>query len=70
MNRRSSLKIIFGISILGMLFSGYLSYGELIAKACPAGGCSSMFGLPVCACGFVMYLAVFTISLLGLKSKK
>jgi len=65
-----TLKIILGISILGMLFSGYLSYGELIQQACPAEGCVEMAGIPVCVYGFVMYAIVFIISILGIKAKK
>ncbi|MEK6859589.1 MAG: hypothetical protein AABX54_02130 [Nanoarchaeota archaeon] len=49
------------ISIAGMLFSGYLSYGELIRKTCSLGGCSSLGGIPVCVYGFIMYLIVFII---------
>jgi uncharacterized membrane protein len=70
MNKDLSLKTILGISVAGMLFSGYLLYGELIQKVCPVEGCSYMLGLPVCVYGFIMYLAVFIISLLGLKSTK
>lgn len=69
MNKGIALKIILVISIAGMLFSGYLSYGELLQKVCPIEGCSYLLGLPVCVYGFVMYLAVFIISLIGLKSK-
>lgn len=65
-----ALKIILGISIAGLLFSGYLSYGELIKSQCVFGGCSFMLGLPVCVYGFVMYLAVFTISILGIRARK
>ena len=70
MKKHLSLKIIFIISIAGLLFSGYLSYGELVKKACLFGGCSYVLGLPACVYGFVMYLAVFIISLLGLRSKE
>ena len=71
MNKDTTLKIILGISIVGMLFSGYLSYGELVQNVCPlGGGCSPLLGLPTCVYGFVMYLAVFIASLIGLKSKK
>jgi len=61
------LKSIFGLSFAGMSFSGYLSYGELIKKTCSAGGCSEMLGIPVCIYGFIMYTAVFVLSLLALK---
>lgn len=71
MDKHTSLKIILGISIVGMLFSGYLSYGELTAGICPVGGgCSSVLGLPACVYGFVMYLVVFIVCVIGLNSKK
>jgi uncharacterized membrane protein len=71
MDKNMALKVIFGISVAGILFSGYLSYGELVEKVCPlGGGCSSILGLPTCVYGFVMYLAVFVVSLMGLRSKK
>ena len=71
MTKELSLKIILCIAIAGMLFSGYLSYGELFAKVCPiGGGCTSVASIPACVYGFIMYLIVFIISLLGLKSKK
>jgi len=68
MNKQLSLKIICGLSIAGMLFSGYLSYTELTAKVCALGsGCSMLGGFPTCVYGFVMYTAVFIISILGLR---
>lgn len=69
MNKRLALKIILVISLLGLLFSGFLSYGEVFSDQCPVGGCSILLGVPVCLYGFVMYLAVFIISLMGLYHK-
>lgn len=70
MKPRTSLKIITGISILGMLFSGYLSYGELARQTCSLGGCSNIVGVPVCILGFLIYLITFIIAISGLFSKK
>jgi len=70
MKQKTSLKVILYLSIAGMLFSGYLSYTELIQESCALCGCSSLAGIPVCVYGFIMYLAVFIIALLGLRSKK
>lgn len=70
MDKNTSLKVILGISVVGMLFSGYLSYDELTEKVCPLGGCSYVLGLPACVYGLVMYLAVFITCLIGLRSKK
>lgn len=83
MDKLLALRIIFFISIAGLLFSGYLSYMELFAE----GGCSdaivscgtkdfSLLGLPACVYGFVMYLLIFSITAAALfikpsvKSKK
>jgi len=70
MTKKIALGIILLISVAGLLFSGYLSYGELVQKACPIGGCSNVLGAPACVYGFVMYLIVFIVSLFGLKSKE
>jgi uncharacterized membrane protein len=75
MKKECALKIILIISIAGLLFSGYLSYTELFAGFCGAselgmGECTNVFQIPACVYGFFMYLAVFIISLIGLKSKK
>ena len=69
MKPKTALKAILGISIAGILFSGYLSYTELFRGTCPLGGCSYMLGLPVCVYGLVMYIAVFIVALLGLRPK-
>lgn len=69
MNKNVALKTVLGISVAGMLFSGYLSYGELMTQTCPTGDCSYMLGLPVCVYGFIMYTLVFLVCLWGLKSK-
>lgn len=69
MKSRTALKTIMWLSILGMLFSGYLSYAELFRKFCALGTCTNVAGVPACVYGFVMYLIVFVISLLGLKNK-
>ncbi len=69
MKQKTALKIVFIISIFGMLFSGYLSYGELFTGTCSVGGCSYVGPLPTCVYGFVMYLVIFIISLLGLKKQ-
>jgi uncharacterized membrane protein len=70
MKKETSLKVIMGISILGMLFSGFLSYNELF---CSSGICAAAspisLGLPPCVYGLIMYAIVFVISILGLKSK-
>ena len=72
MDKQTALKIVSGIAIIGVLFSGYLSYTEIFRQTCAlGGGCSvTIFSLPSCVYGFVMYCIVLIIALLGLKSKK
>lgn len=74
MKKQASLITILIISIAGMLFSGYLSYTELFAGFCGAsklgmGTCTNVFRIPACVYGFVMYLVVFIITILGLRAK-
>ena len=75
MVKQKALKIIMIISIIGILFSGYLSYQELFTGTCnvDAVNCgiktNLIGGLPACVYGFFMYLLVFIISLLGLKKQ-
>jgi len=64
MDSNLALNIIMYISIAGMLFSGYLTYAELKGKCMK---CISIANFPSCFYGFIMYLIVFVISLMGLK---
>ncbi len=69
------LKVILYISIAGILFSGYLSYTEIFAHFCGAsslglGACSAVFQIPACVYGLCMYIIIFVLSLIGLRSKK
>jgi uncharacterized membrane protein len=70
MKKETSLKAIMWISVLGMLFSGFLSYNELF---CSSGMCTAAapinLGLPACVYGLIMYAIVFVLSIIGLKSK-
>jgi len=73
MSKQTSLKIIGGISIIGVLFSGFLSYRELFLGSCDLSFVScgaSVAGLPACVYGLVMYTGVLIVSLIGLKAKK
>ena len=71
MKKQTTLKILFGISLAGVLFSGYLSYVEIIQQVCALGDvCSTkVFTLPSCVYGFVMYIAGLIVSIIGLRSK-
>jgi len=75
MRKERALLIIAWIAFAGMLFSGYLSWGELVEKTCTSaklgmGECTSVGGIPACVYGFVMYLCVWIIAFLGLKNYK
>lgn len=71
MNPKLSLQIILIISIIGVLFSGTLTYQELFtstAISCPAPGApGTVFGYPACVYGFFMYIVLATIAWLGLQ---
>ena len=72
MTKDKALKIILIISVVGILFSGTLSYQEVIVKGCTV-GCGQaglILGLPACVYGLIMYSVVFVVALLGYKSKK
>ena len=70
MEQNTMLKSILGISIAGIIFSGYLSYHELSSNSCPTGGCSALMGIPVCVYGLIMYLAVFILTTMEFKSRQ
>jgi len=75
-SKQTSLKIIMILALLGMTFSGYLSYVELFTGECNTGIVScgvktgTILSLPACVYGFFMYTIVFVVSLLGYRSKK
>ncbi|MBI5654035.1 hypothetical protein HZC53_00035 [Candidatus Uhrbacteria bacterium] len=74
MTKQLALKILLAVGLGGMAFSGYLTYLEMFTKtltACPApGAAGTILGYPACVYGFVMYLAIVTVALFGLNSKK
>ena len=76
MTKYKALKVILVISVLGVLFSGYLSYRELFMGSCNLGfvkcgvNTPPIAGVPACVYGLVMYLSVLLISALGIKAKK
>jgi hypothetical protein len=70
MKPKIALQIILIISLIGIIFSGYLSYSEIFSKTCPLGNCTNVSGIPACVYGLVMYLIVFIITIFGLKGKE
>lgn len=62
---RRVLWILFGVSLVGVAFSGTLSYRELSgqAAACPAAGAPlTIGGVPACVFGLVMYVLLALIA--------
>ena len=63
-------RLILTFSFAGLLFAGYLSFYKFFTKTCALNeSCPTFLGQPACYFGFVMYLALFLLSL-GLVSKK
>jgi hypothetical protein len=61
--KETYVKPIFIFSLIGTLFSGYLSVGKIISGACPLyGECPSFLGYPACYYGLVMFLALLITS--------
>lgn len=73
MKKQIALKTLFGISLVGVLFSGYLSYTEIFQQTCGMGvlgTCGAeVFTLPACVYGLVMYSACLVVAALGLRGK-
>jgi uncharacterized membrane protein len=62
--------VLLLVTIFGMAFSGYLTYGVLSANTCPLnGGCTKVFGYPSCMYGFTMYTVMMIVVLLTLIEK-
>lgn len=73
LTKQNSLLVIIVISIIGVLFSGFLSYRELFLGNCNLGfvSCGATVGsVPACVYGLLMYSLVLIVSVLGYRSKK
>lgn len=71
---KMALQLIFGVSCLGLIFSGVLSYQELFGASvvsCPAPGApGTIFGYPACVYGFFLFIVLAVIAGLGLTSRR
>jgi hypothetical protein len=70
MHSRRALQVILGLSLLGVVFSGTLTYRELCgttAGCSVMGGPGTLFGFPVCVYGLLMYLLVAATAAMGLQ---
>lgn len=75
MNEHKALWTVFGLSLLGMAFSGTLSYLELFCStpaSCPAIAPPGLLLLsyPACVYGFGMFVLLVIVSGLGLFGNK
>jgi hypothetical protein len=70
MPMKRALQVILAISLVGVLFSGTLTYREVCGtgtQGCTvAGGPGTILGLPVCVYGLVMYLLVTAVAAFSL----
>ncbi|MFH1712227.1 MAG: hypothetical protein ABH846_03265 [Patescibacteria group bacterium] len=56
-------KIAFGITLAGVLFSGYMSGIKFLSDTCAFNEpCPYFLGFPACYFGFAMFLALFLIT--------
>lgn len=78
MKLKTALLVVFFIALLGVAFSGYLTYYkywgggcEKAIVSCGGGGRTVLiFGLPTCVYGFFMFSLVAILALFGLAKKK
>lgn len=74
MSMKRALQVILVIGVVGLVFSGVLSYNEVFretAGKCPAPGApGTVFGYPACVYGFFMYLAVTGVAAAGLAGRR
>ena len=72
MEKEGALRIIFWISLVGVLFSGYMSYMEIFNGMCGLGTCRvdiQIAYIPACIYGLFMYLAIMIVACCGLKCR-
>jgi len=62
--------MLLGLSVAGLLFSGYLSGVKLFSGVCAFNeGCPLFFGFPACYFGFAMFLVLTALAILGRRGK-
>ncbi len=66
---QKEVKIIFISSLIGLLFSGYLSFAKVFIGTCPLKeGCPLFLTYPACYFGFGFFLILFILSLFLIKN--
>ena len=76
MTPRRALTLVLIFGLLGMAFSGVLTYGELFAASpdqatCPTvGEPGTVLGYPACVYGFFMYAVIVALAAFGLRAER
>jgi hypothetical protein len=66
MKTKTSIVLLFFLSLAGLLFSGYLSTIKFFSDTCAFNeSCPLFLGYPACFYGFAMYLIMFSVTGLG-----
>jgi uncharacterized membrane protein len=66
---KMSLALILLVSIVGLVFSGYLSYYELSGQGNSCTVTTQWFGVPACVIGFAMYLVILILAIIAAYTK-
>lgn len=72
MSMKRALQLILVISLIGVAFSGTLTYREYASQggSCtPFAAPGTLFGYPPCVYGLVMYIVLAVIAAWGLRTK-
>lgn len=70
MKTNTYFKIIFMLSLGGVLFAGYLSIVQIVTGTCALNEpCPYFLGYPACWYGLVMFLSIFVFNLVALLSR-
>ena len=72
MSAQRALQAILTVAVIGLVFSGVLTYRELFGGIgrCPSPGApGTVFGYPACVYGFFMYLLITGLAVAGLRAK-
>lgn len=73
MTRKMSLLAILVVGLAGVIFSGVLTYRDVVAQSAtclPVGQAGTIFGYPPCIYGLAMYAVLVVIAIQGLVSKR
>ncbi len=62
---RKIITALVVVGVLGVIFSGYLSYIDLWQTSCPGGQCHYQLGLPTCVYGFIFFVIILFSSVIA-----